>query len=67
MSGRVERQPERAADPGKGATTREQRYNARKQAWKRPTRKADRDALRAERVAAAKERMPDGNRDPVRR
>lgn len=51
--------PDHAADPGRGAANREQRLNARKQAWARPTRKQDRDALRAERVAAAREGMFD--------
>jgi hypothetical protein len=38
-------------DPGAGLP-REQAREARKAAWKRPTRKQDRDKLRADRVAA---------------
>lgn len=43
----------RIADPGKGKSA-EQAKQLRLKEWKRPTKKADRDKLRADRVAIAK-------------
>ena len=43
-------------DPGAGLA-KEQAREARMREWKRPTKKADRDKLRAERIADAKEAM----------
>ena len=43
--------------PGSNAATPEQAKTLRKQAWKRPAKKADRDKLRKDRIATAREAM----------
>ena len=49
----------RLTDPGAGLP-REQAREARLKEWKRPTKKAEREALRAERILAAREAVMRG-------